>query len=260
MERRISEYGKCFALVVALTVFVFIAGCSRQQGGEAQAPVVEVTEVIMKDVPVWSEWTASTDGVVNATIRPQVQGYLLAQHYKEGDYVKKGQLLFEIDARTFQAAMNQAKSRVDQARVDWENAKANLVRIKPLALHKAVSAKDFDEAIRSEGSCRASFEAAMAVAEKAELDIKFTRIVSPVNGIAGIAKTQVGNLVGPGSTEELTTISTVDPIKVNVPLTEQEYVRDMRGGKSGRAKLEFLRMEVFTRIKAVSLLLIGKSM
>ncbi len=240
MERRNTEpYGRV-VFFVALAALIFIAGCSRQQEGAASATIVEVAIVVTKDVPVWSEWTASTDGMVNATIRPQVQGYLLAQRYKEGEYVKKGQLLFEIDPSTFQAALNQANSRVTQMRVDCENARANLTRIKPLAEVQAVSAKDLDEAIRVEGSCQASLEAAKAVAEKAELDLKFTRIVSPINGIAGMAKTQVGNLVGPGSAEELTTVSTVDPIKVSVPLTEQEYLRDTRAGGNGKAILELI--------------------
>ncbi|OPY87335.1 MAG: Toluene efflux pump periplasmic linker protein TtgA precursor [Smithella sp. PtaU1.Bin162] len=226
---------------VVLTFCALFISCNGQPAGVDAKPVlVEVTEVVTKDVPVWSEWTASTDGLVNATIRSQVQGYLLIQHYKEGEYVKKGQLLFEIDDRTFQAALKQATSRVTQARADWENAKANLVRIKPLAEYKAVSAKDLDEAIRAEGVGKASYEAAVATADKAELDLKFTKIISPIDGIAGAAKAQVGNLVGPGSTEELTSVSTVDPIKVSVPLTEQEYLRDMRGGKNGKAKLELV--------------------
>jgi len=241
MGRSNTKYSRYITFLTALAAVVLIAGCGKQQaGGESSAPVVEVAEVVMKDVPVSSEWTASTDGTVNATIRPQVQGYLLAQHYREGNFVKKGQLLFEIDDRPFKAALKQAKGRVAQTRVDWENAKANLARVKPLAEYKAISAKDLDEAVRAEGSLRASLEAAEAAAEKAELDLKFTRIFSPISGIAGMARAQVGNLVGPGSTEELTTISTVDPIKVCVPLTEQEYLRDMRNGKNGKAILELI--------------------
>jgi membrane fusion protein, multidrug efflux system len=241
MERRKTKFYWYIASFAVLGILVFIAGCNRQQAeGAASASVVEVTNVIMKEVPVLSEWTASTDGILNAIIRPQVQGYLLAQHYQEGDYVTKGQLLFEIDSETFKAALKQAASRVTQARVDWENAKANLARVKPLAEHKALSAKDLDEAVRAEGSFRASLEAATAMAEKAELDLKFTRIISPISGIAGIAKAQVGNLVGPGSTEELTTVSTVDPIKVNIPMTEQEYLRDMRNGTNTKTTLQLI--------------------
>jgi len=241
MERRNTKFYGYMAFFAALVALLTVCGCNRQQAeGVASATVVEVADVIMKDIPVVSEWTASTDGVFNATIRPQVQGYLLAQRYKEGDYVKKGQLLFEIDDEAFKAALKQAASRVTQARVDWENAKANLARVKPLAEHKALSAKDLDEAVRAEGSFRASLEAATAMAEKADLDLKFTKIVSPINGIAGIAKAQVGNLVGPGFTEELTTVSTVDPIKVNIPMTEQEYLRDMRNGTNGKTTLQLI--------------------
>jgi membrane fusion protein, multidrug efflux system len=241
MERRNTKTHWYTTFLAAIAALAFVAGCSGQQAGGAVQPItVDVAEVIMKDVPVWSEWTASTDGLLNATIRPQVQGYLLAQYYKEGDYVKKGQLLFEIDAETFKAALKQANSRVTQARVDWENAKANLTRVKPLAEQKALSAKDLDEAVRAEGSFRASLEAAEATAEKVELDLKFTRIISPISGIAGIAKAQVGNLVGPGFTEELTTVSTVDPIKVNIPLTEQDYLRDMRNGTNSKTTLQLI--------------------
>lgn len=231
-----------FVFIFMICTFLSLfAGCNGQQPGGGSAPVqVDIAEVVIKDVPVWSEWTASTDGFVNATIRSQVQGYLLVQNYREGDFVKKGQLLFEIDDRTFRAVLKQAESIVTKTQADWENAKANLARVKPLAEHKAVSARDLDEALRSEGVCKASYEAALAAAEKAELDLKFTKITSPIDGIAGAAKAQVGNLVGPGSTEELTTVSTLDPIKVNVPLTEQEYLSGMRGGQNGQIRLELI--------------------
>jgi len=241
MARKNADYYGHIVFFIIAVAFTVFTGCGNQPAeGVTTAPVVKVSDVVIKDVAVWSEWTASTDGLVNATIRPQVQGYLLAQHYIEGDFVKKGQLLFEIDAGTFAAALKQARSRVNQARVEWESARANLERVKPLATYKALSARDLDEAVRLEGSCRAALDAVTAVAEKAELDLKFTRILSPIDGIAGSAKAQVGNLVGPGFTEELTTVSTLDPIKVNVPLTEQEYVRDMRSGGNGKAKLELI--------------------
>lgn len=241
MARKNADYYGHIVFFIIAAAFTVFTGCGNQPAeGVTTAPVVKVSDVVIKDVAVWSEWTASTDGLVNATIRPQVQGYLLAQHYIEGDFVKKGQLLFEIDAGTFAAALKQARSRVNQARVEWESARANLERVKPLATYKALSARDLDEAVRLEGSCRAALDAVTAVAEKAELDLKFTRILSPIDGIAGSAKAQVGNLVGPGFTEELTTVSTLDPIKVNVPLTEQEYVRDMRSGGNGKAKLELI--------------------
>ncbi len=239
------------------------AGCGRGDKGSAAAPppVVEVAEVIQRNVPVYSEWVASTDGAVNATIRAQVQGYLIQQNYREGDFVRKGQLLFQIDPRPFQAtlsqaeaterqataALTQAQANLEQAKADvdrqealWVAAKATYDRYKVLAQQRAISRKDLDDAIGTErsrnaaiaaaratvasteasiGAQRAAIAAARAAAEKARLDLGFTRILSPVDGIAGIAKAQIGDLVGPGSAEALTTVSTVDPIKVYVPVS-----------------------------------------
>jgi membrane fusion protein (multidrug efflux system) len=230
--------GVSFCHVSVLIVMVFgatlllLPGCKKGQGREASPPpTVEVVDVIKKDVPVYSEWTASTDGFVNATIRAQIQGYLIKQSYKEGDLVKKGQILFEIDPRPFEAVLEQAKGQLAQQQANWETAKANLGRIKPLAEQKAVSMKDLDDATGAEQATRAAVIAARAVVDKAQVDLGFTKITSPIDGIAGIAKAQIGNLVGPGSIEELTTVSTVDPIKVYIPMSEQEYLRDMQNGR-----------------------------
>jgi membrane fusion protein (multidrug efflux system) len=180
---------------------------------------------------MYTEWIASTDGLVNATIRAQVQGYLIKQNYKEGDFVKKGQVLFEIDPRPFEAVLEQAKGQLAQQQARWETAKANLGRIKPLAEQKAMSMKDLDDATGTEQATRAEVIAAQAVVDKARVDLGFTKITSPIDGIAGIARAQLGNLVGPGSIEELTTVSTVNPIKVYIPMSEQEYLRDMQNGR-----------------------------
>ncbi len=252
------------------------AGCGQGRGGPAAPPPlpVEVAEVRQQDVPVYSEWIASTDGMINAVIRAQVQGYLVSQRYREGDLVEKGQLLFEIDARPFQAtlshaeaaeqqavaALSQAEATLEQSKADvakqealWVNAKANYDRFKELVGRGAVAQKDVDDATGAErataaavtaakanvtaaqaaiGVQRAAIAAARAAAEKARVDLGFTKIVAPVTGIAGIAKAQIGDLVGPppGSTEELTTVSSVDPIKVYVPMSEQEYLARARQG------------------------------
>ena len=259
---------------------LFTSGCKREEKAEASLPPsVEVTDVIERDVPVYSEWIASTDGSVNATIRVQVQGYLIRQNYREGDPVRKGQVLFEIDPRPFQAALdqanaawdqakaarNRAKASLEQAKADvaqtearYGMARANLKRIRPLAEQNAVSQKDLDDAIGADqsteasvnaaraavGAAQASVEAAQAsiaafqaAVEKAQLDLDFTKIMSPVDGIAGIAKAQIGNLVGPGSIEELTTVSTVDPIKVYTPMNEQDYLRYVQNGRSQQMPL-----------------------
>ena len=242
MEERIRSTWMCCAAVLLVGVTLFAAGCKKATTRQRQAPpLVEVTSVIQKDVPIYSEWTASTDGFVNATIRAQVQGYLIKQDYREGELVKKGQVLFEIDPRTFQAALEQAKGQLAQARARWENARANLERIKPLVEEKAVSLKDLDDAVDNERESQAAVASATAMVDKARLDIEFTKVLSPITGIAGIARAQIGNLVGPGSIEELTTVSQVDPIKVYIPMSEQEFLRNV-ASQSGRAERMVLEL------------------
>jgi membrane fusion protein (multidrug efflux system) len=236
MEGRIWSRWVCCAAVLLSGITLFAAGCKKGTAKQEQAPpLVEVAAVIQRDVPVYSEWTASTDGLVNATIRAQVQGYLIKQDYREGDPVRKGQILFEIDPRTFQATLEQAKGQLSQAKARLENARANLERIKPLADLKAVSLKDLDDAVDNERESEASVTSATAMVDKARLDLEFTKVLSPITGIAGIARAQIGDLVGPGSIEELTTVSTVDPIKVYIPMSEQEFLRYV-AHRSGRAE------------------------
>ena len=216
------------------SISFFISGCDREQKSNTPTPpTVQVAEVIQRNVPVHSEWIGTTDGIVNATIRAQVQGYLIKQNYHEGDFVRKGQILFEIDPRTFQAALNQAKGQLGEQKARQLTTKANLTRIIPIAEQNAMSKKDLDDATGQEQAAHAGVISAEAVVEKARLDIDFTKIVSPVDGIAGIAKTQIGNLVGPGVTEELTTVSTVDPIKVYISVGEQEYLIATGKGRNG---------------------------
>ncbi len=198
-------------------------------------------DVVQKDVPIVKEWIGTTDGYVNATIRAQVQGYLVSQKYKEGDFVKKGQVLFEIDPRTFQAVVEQAQGQLEQQRARWVTAKANLDRTVPLARDNAVSKKDLDDATGSELGAKAAVLSAQATLDKAKLDLSFTRITSPIDGVAGIAKAQIGNLVGPGVSEELTTVSTVNPIKVYISLSEQELLQALSRRKlsqGGATKIE----------------------
>jgi membrane fusion protein (multidrug efflux system) len=189
---------------------------------------VEVANVVVKDVPIEREWVGTTDGLVNAKINAQVQGYLIKQNYKEGSGVKKGQILFEIDPRPFQAALEQAKGQLAVNEGQFYTAKANLEKIRPLAAVNAVSKKDLDDAIGREASAKAAVQAAKASVRKDEIDLSFTKITSPIDGIAGIAKAQLGDLVGSPGGPELTTVSTVDPIKVFIPLSEQEYMRFRR--------------------------------
>ena len=218
------------------------AGCGKEKAAPPPPPVVEVVDVVQQDVPVTMEWVASTDGSVNASIRPQVTGYLISQNYKEGDVVRKGQVLFRIDPRVFQAALDQANGQLAQQQARWTTAKANLKRIKPLAAQNAVSQKDLDDATGQEQSTHASVIAAQATVDKAKLDLEFTRVTSLIDGVAGIAKAQIGDLVGPGQIGELTTVSTVDPIKVYVPVSEQQYLKstESRKGRSNGTTLELI--------------------
>ncbi len=222
---------------LGLAIIVLLAGlsgCSKAKQEAPPPPVVEVVAVVQKDVPIYNEWIGTTDGLVNATIRAQVQGYLISQKYKEGDNVKKGQVLFEIDPRTFEAALEQARGQLAQQQARWITAKANLARIKPLADENAVSKKDLDDATGQELAAHASVIAAQAAVDKARLDVGFTRIRSPIDGVAGIAKAQIGNLVGPGTTEELTTVSTISPIKVYVGLSEQQFLQIIEKSKGDK--------------------------
>jgi len=234
-RRSISKSILVRLIAPGLALFVVLAfpvGCSKGPPQAPPPPVVEVVDVVQKDVPTVHEWIGTADGIVNATIRAQVQGYLISQKYKDGDYVKKGQILFEIDPRSFQAAVEQAQGQLEQQKARWVTSKANLDRTIPLARDNAVSKKDLDDATGSELAAKAAVLSAQAALDKAKLDLGFTRITSPINGIAGSAKAQIGNLVGPGTTEELTTVSTVDPIKVYISLSEQEMLRAIERQKS----------------------------
>ena len=226
-------------ITTLLCATLFLTGCKKEQKAAPPPPDVEVVKVTQKDVPIYQEWVGALDGYVNAVIRAQVTGYLIKQNYREGEFVKKGQVLFEIDPRTFQASLDQAKGALDQAKSDlaqkearWDTAKANLARIKPLAAQNAVSQKDLDDATGAElstqadvGAAKAAIASAQAAVETAQLNLGFTKITSPVGGIAGIAKAQLGNLVGPNTQTELTSVSTVDPIKAYINVSEQEYLR-----------------------------------
>ena len=197
-------------------------------------------EVIQKDIPIQHDWVGTTDGMVNATIRAQVTGYLIRQYYKEGDLVKKGQVLFEIDPRPFQAALDQAKGVLAQQEAQYENARANLERVRPLAEQNALSKKDLDDSIGAEQSALAAVTAASAV-DKARLDLSFTKITSLIDGMAGLAKAQVGDLIGPAQAGELTTVSTINPIKVYYTINEQAYIDFMKQFSSEAAGLEHAR-------------------
>ena len=205
----------------------FPMGCEKEAPPPPPPPEVAVTAVVQKDVPIYSEWVASADGLINATIRAQVIGYLSGQHYQEGDVVKKGDVLFTIDPRPFQAALDQAKAQLALQQARWNTAKLNLNRIRPLAEANAVSKKDLDDAVGLEQATHAAVMEAQATVEGTQINLDFTTIESPIDGVAGFAQAQIGDLVGTPGSPELTTVSTIDPIKVYFAISEQEYLHIM---------------------------------
>jgi membrane fusion protein (multidrug efflux system) len=202
--------------------FTAVASCSRQQAGPPPAPEVLVTEVKQGDVPILDEFVGTLDGSVNATIQARVQGYLTSQNYKEGTAVKKGDLLFQIDPRAFEAALAQAKAALAQAEASQRQADLVAGRNNELFKTKAISEQERDNAVQAAAAAKAQVEAQRAAVEQAQLNREFTGITSPIDGIAGLVKAQVGDLVGP-STGALTTVSTVDPIKAFFTVSDQRY-------------------------------------
>jgi membrane fusion protein (multidrug efflux system) len=265
--------GTGFLSTVVLVVSLLLpSGCQQKKSAAPTGtPEVEVTKVTVRDVPIAREWVGTLDGRVNAQIRAQVSGYLMKQNYAEGSFVRKGQLMFEIDPRTFQAAVDLARGSLAQAESNLQQARANLAqnrarlgkanldvnRYTPLAKTKAISQEELDNAKQSQlesaaavqsseaaiESSKAAIVSAKAAVEDAVLKLSFTKIIAPINGIAGLAKAQVGDLISP-SGGELTTVSTVDPIKAYFTVSEQEYMNrnsPLQDGKRGQAgKLELV--------------------
>jgi len=209
------------SVILALATF----GCKRP-APQMGPPEVMVMDVVQKDIPIYGDWIGTLDGLVNAQIHAQVSGYLMAQHYQEGSLVHKGNLLFQIDPRPFQAALDKAKGQMAEAQANLDMTAINVKRYTPLAKNNAISQQELDNAIQSNKGDRAALESAQAAVQQAELNLGFTKVTSPIDGIAGIAEAQIGDLVGPNTTE-LTAISTVNPIKAYFPISEQEYMKAM---------------------------------
>src|SRR5262249_965469 len=180
-----------------------------------------VATVVQRDTPIYSEWVATLDGYVNAQIQPRVSGYIIKQNYKEGSVVRKGEVLFEIDARPFKAALDQAKAQLAQAEAQLGKASNDVERDTPLAQARAIAQSQLDTEIQAKLGAQAQVQAAKANVEQAELNMEWTKVTSLVSGIAGIAQVQIGNLVGPSSI--LTSVSQVDPIKAYITVSEQAF-------------------------------------
>lgn len=229
--------GGAFCLSV-IALIICVVRPKSTSGATSAAPVeVQVVEVEQRDVPIYAEWIGTLDGFTNADVRAQVSGYILHQGYKEGAFVKKGQSLFEIDPRPFQAALDQAEGQLAQAKAMLANAEAvqrrtelDVNRYTPLAREQAASQQDLDNAVQNNLAARATVETAKAqiktyeaAVENARINLDFTRLVAPIEGIAGQAQLQVGALANPAS-GPVTSVSTVDPIKVYFTVSESEYL------------------------------------
>ena len=207
-------------LLAALLQFV---GCANKtEAAPPPPPEVQVVNIEQKDVPVYGEWVATLDGFVNADIRPQVPGYLMKQTYKEGTRVRKGDVLFEIDPRPFEAALQAAQGQQAQAEAQLGKTALDVQRDTPLAKQSAIPQAQLDNDIQANAAASAVVKANKAQVEQARLNMEFTKVRSLVDGIAGIAKGQIGDLVGP--TTILTTVSQVQPIKAYFSISEQEYL------------------------------------
>jgi RND family efflux transporter MFP subunit len=236
------RHGLAIAGVFCLIVVALIVGALRPKhaagAGTGAPPDVLVAQVEQKDVPIYGEWIGTLAGQVNANVQAQVPGYLLKRDYQEGAAVRTGQLLFEIDPRPFQAALDQAEGQLAQATAQLANAEAvqgrthlDVERYTPLAREQAASQQDLDNANQNNlaaqatvATDKAQIKTTLAAVETAKLNLGFTKVISPVNGIADVAKAQVGDLVSSNS-GTLTTVSTVDPIRDYFSVSEQDYLQ-----------------------------------
>ena len=232
---RTSVHRSALILIAAVGV-----SCGRTKPAAAPPLQVEVTAAVQQDVPLIHEWIGTVDGFVNAEIRPQVEGYVLKQTYREGFPVKRGQLLFQIDPRQFQAAANEAKAAVARDQATLDKARLDVDRYTPLASERAISQQELDNALAARSQAQAVRDASQAAYQKLQLNLEWTRVVSPIDGIAGMAKAQVGDLVN--GQNVMTTVSTVDPVKVYFSASEAEYMSwaqswSAKGGGKGSMQL-----------------------
>jgi membrane fusion protein, multidrug efflux system len=211
-------------LLLIAAALLCLSSCKRQKK-QPQPPPPDVLVITVQptNVPIYVQWIGTLDGLVNAQIRAQVVGYILKQDYNEGSQVKKGDLLFEIDPRPFQAALDQAQAKLAQDQAQYERTQLDVKRYTPLAKQSAISQQELDNAIAANLAARASVEADQAAVQTARLNLGFTKITSPIDGVAGTARAQIGDLVGPNS-NPLTTVSTVNPMKAYFNPSEQQYL------------------------------------
>jgi membrane fusion protein, multidrug efflux system len=198
-----------------------LSGCKeKEQAAPPKPPDVEVVKVEQKDVPIYRDWVGTLDGDVNATISAQVAGYLISRNYSEGSVVTNSQVLFQIDPKPFQAALDKAKAQVNQSAAQRDKYALDVKRYRPLAASEAISQQELDNAIQNEKTAAAQMEADKAAVEQAQLNLDFCTIRSPLDGVAGLAKAQVGDLLGP-NTGALTTVTKIEPVRAYISVSQR---------------------------------------
>jgi RND family efflux transporter MFP subunit len=208
----------------ALAVVAAFTSCKKASvASSSSPPEVLVTEVIQKDVPIVQQWVGTLNGFENADVRARTTGYLQKKAYHEGGYVKEGDLLFEIDPRPFIASLDQAKGQLQEAQATLLGVELDAKRAKELFASKVISEQEYTNKTQDYQTKIAAVTAAQAALEAAQLNLDYTKVVSPLNGIAGQAQAQIGDLVGSGSNTVLTTVSQIDPIRCYFPISEQKY-------------------------------------
>jgi membrane fusion protein (multidrug efflux system) len=232
---RSVKCGTC-QLIAATLYLLLIAGC-RKAATPAPPPLaVDTIAASVQTVPVFGSWVATLDGMVDAEIQPQVGGYVIRQDYKEGTVVRKGQVLFEIDPRPWQATQDQASGLLAQAKAQYKLATINVLRDTPLVQAQAYAQSSLDTELGTQEADKASVENAEATLESAKLNVGFTKVRSLIDGVAGQAAIQVGNLVS--TTSQLVEVSQLNPIKVYFFISEQEYMSlSARARGMGKADL-----------------------
>ena len=223
-DSRIRARALCIAISSMLLMAAPLVGCKTEEANtQPSAPEVLVSEVMTRDVPVVEESVAQLNGPVNADITPKVQGYLLSQSYVNGSFVRKGQLLFTIDPRPFQAALEEAKAGVERSGASLTKASNDVQRDTPLAAQNAIPQKQLDDDKANEAWATAQLSASKAAQQQAELNLGWTKVYSPVDGIAGVANSQIGDLVG--TSTKMATVSEIDPIWAYFNISESLYLQ-----------------------------------
>jgi membrane fusion protein (multidrug efflux system) len=210
-------------LLRGLGVILLVSACGKKEAPAPAVPEVVVTPVVQRDVPIYSTWIGTLDGSVNATIQSQVSGYLVGKDYREGAFVHAGEVLFRIDPREFQSQLEQAEGQLERAKAALGKANTDVARYKPLVEQQAVSQQELDNAISAQSAAQGAVTAASATVAQAKLNLEWATVRSPVDGVAGIALAQVGNLIK--QADQMTTVSTVNPIKVVFNISEREYLQ-----------------------------------